>query len=169
MSALLYFYSGTHPDHRGRMLAEILRQDDDWLELTHDYIQWLFPLGELSRASRHAPLLDRATLDAFKRDESIRNHMRAAFVRMLAFYGLRVTREGIVKGPNWDARKSNWFTENTHNNLRLTRMMKSLRALGLAWEAAELQATLLGLCETEPECGIDDIARQFWKDAVPAR
>ena len=45
MSQLLRFYSGSHPDHRGRMLAEILKQDDLWLELTHDYIQWLFPSG----------------------------------------------------------------------------------------------------------------------------
>lgn len=45
MSQLLRFYCGTHPDHRGRMLAEILRQDDDWLEITHDYIPWLFPLA----------------------------------------------------------------------------------------------------------------------------
>lgn len=167
MSQLLRFYCGTHPDHRGRMLAEILRQDDDWLEMSHDYIQWLFPLGELSRASRDAPLLDGATIDAFKHDESLRNHMRAAFVRMLAFYGLRVTREGIVKAENWGARKSEWFTENTHNSLRLTRMLKSLHALGFAWEATELQAMLHRLCESEPDCGIDATARQFWRDALP--
>lgn len=150
------------------MLAEILRQDDDWLEMTHDYIQWLFPLADLSRASGHAPLLDGATVAAFKGDEGLRNHMRAAFVRMLAFYGLRVTREGIHKAVNWDARKAEWFTTNTHNSLRLTRMLKSLHALGFTWEAVELQRALLDLCNAETDCGIDATALQFWKDALPA-
>ena len=149
------------------MLAEILRQDDDWLAITHDYIQWLFPLAELSRASTNAPLLDGATVEAFKQDEALRNHMRAAFVRMLAFFGLRVTRQGITKAANWDERKPEWFTTNTHNSLRLTRMLKSLHALSFTWEAAELQRALFDLCATEPDCGLDATARQFWKDALP--
>ena len=62
MNQLLAFYLGTGTDHRGRTLAEILRQDDLWFEITHDFIQWLFPLNELSRASLHAPLVDGATL-----------------------------------------------------------------------------------------------------------
>ncbi len=167
MSQLLRFYSGSHPDHRGRTLAEILKQDDQWLELTHDYIQWLFPLAEMSRASRHAPLLDRATVDAFKADNQLRSHMRASFVRMLRFFGLQVNRDGISKADNWDDRKREWFTENTHNSLRLTRMMKSLYALGFVWEARTLQATLDALCSTEPDCGIDETSRRYWNDAIP--
>ena len=48
MNQLLSFYYGSHPDHRGRMLAEIVPQDDDWIEQAHDFIQWLFPLNDLS-------------------------------------------------------------------------------------------------------------------------
>lgn len=169
MSPLLLFYGGTHPDHRGRMLAEILRQDDDWLEATHDVIQWLFPLAEPSRASRHAPLLDAAAVHAFRHDEVLRQHMRAAFVRVLAFFGLAIGRNGIVKAENWPQRKHAWFTCSTHNSLRLTRMLKSLHTLGFDWEARTLQAFLQTLCETEPGCGIDATSRQFWQHAVPAQ
>lgn len=42
MNQLLSFYYGSHPDHRGRMLAEIVQQDDDGIEQAHDFIQWLF-------------------------------------------------------------------------------------------------------------------------------
>jgi hypothetical protein len=35
MNKLLAFYSGGAPDDRGRLLAEITRQDDLWLEVTH--------------------------------------------------------------------------------------------------------------------------------------
>lgn len=167
MSRLLLFYSGSHPDHRGRTLAEILEQDDLWMELTHDYIQWLFPLAELSRASAHAPLLDKETIDAFKADDQLRSHMRASFVRMLRFFGLKVSRNGISKADNWHQRKTEWFTENTHNSLRLTRILKSLYVLGFVWEATTLQAALEALCATEPDCGIDSTTRRFWKAAVP--
>ena len=94
--------------------------------------------------------------------------MRASFVRMLRFFGLRVDRDGIAKADNWSDRKAEWFTANTHNSLRLTRMLKSLYALGFTWEAQALQAFLESLCATEPGCGIDATARRFWRDAVPA-
>jgi hypothetical protein len=166
MSQLLRFYSGSHPDHRGRMLAELLRQDDHWLELTHDYIQWLFPLADLSRASAHAPLLDKATIDTFRTDAQLLDHMRASFVRMLRFFGLKMSRDGVSKADNWAERKADWSIENTHNSLRLTRMLKNLQALGFAWEAAELQKVLLHLCVTEADCGIDATTQRFWREAL---
>jgi hypothetical protein len=42
MNQLLAFYLGTGPDHRGRTLAEILRQDDLWFEITHDSFNGCF-------------------------------------------------------------------------------------------------------------------------------
>jgi Opioid growth factor receptor (OGFr) conserved region len=166
MNRLLAFYYGSHPDHRGRMLAEILKQDDLWLELTHDYIQWLFPLTELSRASTNAPLLDKATIETFRSDELLRKHLRATFIRMLAFFGLTVTPGGVQKAASWNMRKGEWFQENTHNSLRITRMLKSIGLLGLEWEARALHTALLTLCETEPDCGISADARMFWREAV---
>ena len=148
------------------MLAEILRQDDHWLETCHNYIQWLFPTKEYSRVTPDAPTLDMATIEAFNADDLLRNHLRAALIRILSFYGLRLAAAGIVKGANWEERKANWFTENTHNSLRITRILKCLTALGLATEAMALQVALAALCESEPDCGIDNTALQFWSDAV---
>jgi len=166
MNRLLAFYYGSHPDSHGRMLAEILKQDDHWLEVCHNYIQWIFPTKEFSRVTPDAPLLDKPTIEAFRTDELLRNYLRAALMRMLIFYGLKLTPAGVVKGPNWDARKSNWFTENTHNSLRITRILKCLNTLGLGLEAKAFQSGLKLLCESEPDCGIDEIAMQFWRDAV---
>ena len=169
MNRLLAFYYGSHPDSHGRMLAEILKQDDHWLEVCHNYIQWLFPTKEFSRVTPDAPVLDKATIDAFNADDLLQNHLRAALIRVLKFYGLRLTSEAVVKGPNWNERKSNWFTENTHNSLRITRILKSLSALGLLDEARAFQAALHSLCDEEPDCGIDKVAMKFWREAVPAR
>ena len=45
---LIEFYLGQRPDSAGRMIDEILVWDDELLEDTHDYIQWLFPFFEPS-------------------------------------------------------------------------------------------------------------------------
>ena len=57
MTPLVAFNLGEAPDHRGRFVGEILQQDDDWLEATHDYIQWLFPLREPSQAVPGSPVV----------------------------------------------------------------------------------------------------------------
>ena len=157
LNRLLAFYYGIHPDDHGRMLAEVLRQDDDWFEACHNYIQWLFPTREFSRVTPDAPVLDMVTIDAFLSDSLLRQHLRAAFNRILSFYGLAPTASGIVKGLNWDERKSNWFTHNTHNSLRITRILKSLFALGLKADAKAFQSALKYLYETEADRGVASV------------
>ena len=50
-SDLVKFYRGSGTDHAGRTLDEILTWDDAALESVHDYIQWLFPNPDASRAN----------------------------------------------------------------------------------------------------------------------
>lgn len=166
MNPLLAFYYGSHPDDRGRRLAEILRQDDLWLEVTHDYIQWLFPLAEPSGVNPWAPLVDSTTAGLFRSDPLLRDHLRAAFERMLRFLGLRLSDGEVVKGPDWDTRKGEWFTAPTHNSLRVTRIIRSLRLLGLDAEAQALHRGLVALCSSEPDAGVGATARRFWREAA---
>lgn len=166
MNRLLAFYYGSHPDHQGRLLAEILRQDDLWWETTHDFIQWVFPLAEASRVVPGSPLVDRATAQAFGSDEILQAHLRASYGRMLAFLGLRHDGRTVVKAASWPARRAEWFTQPTHNSLRITRVLKSLQLLGLTAEAAAFHAALQALCEHEPGAGIGAEARRYWARAV---
>jgi len=167
MSPLLAFYLGSHPDDRGRMLAEILRQDALWLELTHDYIQWLFPLPEPSRVNKEAPLVDAATSTLFRQDALLRRHLMASYLRMLSFYGLKRDADGaVVKAPNWNERKSDWFTDNSHNSLRITRILKCLMLLGLAVEAGHFQRALAKLCVEELDAGVNATSQAFWRQSV---
>lgn len=166
MNKLLAFYYGGFPDDRGRLLAEITRQDDLWLEVTHDYIQWLFPLREISKVTPSSPLIDNQVFAAFHDDALLRRHLLASFIRMLAFYGLALRNGVVVKGSNWQERKSNWFTEDTHNNLRITRILKSLSILGLRAEAESFVSALNALRQSEPDCGIGDEAYRFWNSAL---
>lgn len=166
MKTLLAFYYGSHPDDRGRFLAEILRQDDLWLEVTHDYIQWLFPLSERSRVTPWAPLVDREIASMFQGDSLLQDHLLASFGRMLSFYGLRREAGRVVKGENWAERKLNWFTHGTHNNLRITRILKSLSALGLRHEAQAFLACLTELRDSESDCRVEETAFRYWNEAI---
>lgn len=138
------------------MLAEVLRQDDDWFDACHNYIQWLFPTREYSRVTPDAPVLEMVTIDAFLSDSLLRQHLRAAFNRILSFYGLAPTASGIVKRLNWGERKSNW----------LTRTLKSLFALGLEADAKAFQSALKHLYETEADRGVALVSVKFWMDAL---
>lgn len=148
------------------MLAEIVQQDDFWLEQTHDYIQWLFPLSDISRASSHAPLVDGPTIKAFLVDDLLRQHMRLCLVRMLKFLGLRFDGRSLEKAANWNERRGEWFTAHSHNSLRITRILKSMALLGLKQDAIALHVGLEKLCDGEPDCGITDQSRKLWAQAT---
>jgi hypothetical protein len=168
MHPLLAFYRGSQPDDRGRFLDDILRRDDAWLESTHDFVQWLFPLREPSRVTPWAPVVDAEVLAGFRQDERLRARLRAAYLRMLAFYGLAESGGGVGKAANWSMRTGNWFTQGTHNDLRITRILKSLCILGLRQEAGQFLACLEGLRDSEPDCGLGDAAFRHWRAALDA-
>ncbi|WP_223827956.1 opioid growth factor receptor-related protein [Vreelandella titanicae] len=55
---LIAFYRGEGHDHKGRRrLEDIWALPYFWLEHTHDYIQWLFPIPEMGRFKAFASLL----------------------------------------------------------------------------------------------------------------
>lgn len=166
MDRLLAFYHGRSTDDRGRTLADILRQDDAWLEHTHDYIQWLFPLEQPSGVNPSAPLITEPVKAAFLSDEALRERLRAGFERMLAFYGLQRDRGDLVKAASWDRRKDDWFTRSTHNDLRITRILRCLSILGLRDEAERLLACLERLRQTEPDCAFSPVALRHWRQAI---
>lgn len=125
--------------------------DDATLEYTHDFIQWLFPLRERSGANPTAPRLDDATVEAFRSRPELRANLRRSYDRMLAFYKA-------------DLR---WLTPGDHNHLRLTRMMISLRTLGLEEEARELFDYVTGLAAQRGGVAADTL--RYWRDALQMR
>ena len=145
---------------------QIVQQGDDWLESTHDYIQWLFPLEERSRVTPGAPVLLPADIQAFRSDPQIQRHLHIAFNRMLGFYGLAIAHGKVSKASNWEQRSRNWFTQPTHNNLRITRILKCLMLLGLDREAMAYYTCLRELCTNEDGCAVPHESQGFWKHAI---
>jgi hypothetical protein len=171
-SKVLHFYTGTAPDDRGRYLSEILKWSDDELERVHDYIQWLFPLIERSGFNPSAPVLDTQTIQEFRSRPDLKRNMRASFLRMLAFYGLEIVESGpptVKRSTIFTMRSENWLTRSNHNHLRITRILKSMRTLGLGTQATALFECLACIYREETAKdfpGISDETFRFWQAAV---
>jgi hypothetical protein len=168
-SALLEFYRGAGPDHRGRTLSDILEFDFDELEFNHDYIQWLFPLPEPSGANALAPLLSNADVAAFHEDDYLRRALLQSFVLMLRFYGLNLADAGgaveVARAANFDERRANWLTYGNHNFLRISRILRSLALLALSRYAAAFLQCLEGIYAEHTET-IGQTTVGFWRRAI---
>jgi hypothetical protein len=107
------FLAGIGPDHHGRHIGAVLSFSDREIESIHDFIQWLFPLPEPSRAQPSAPVLSEQEIAAIRADAAAQAGLLAGRDRMLAFY--RESR--------------GWLCQSDHNHLRITRIIRSLRLL----------------------------------------
>lgn len=171
---LLGFFLDGRPDHTGRTLERILRADDSWLETTHDYVQWLFPLRSSSDYNPYAPTLDLSTIRAFAENDQLPANQRRAFVRMMAFYGFvveEVIEDGVVKevyvdhADTFGQRSRLWVTPGNHNYKRITRILRSLSILSSPQYARGLGVALRPLYR-EYGGRIGKEAFAFWESAA---
>ncbi|MGH9409262.1 MAG: opioid growth factor receptor-related protein, partial [Vicinamibacterales bacterium] len=116
-----------------------------------------------------APLVTDDDVAAFARDAALRDRLRAAFDRMLAFYGLRRTGGRIEIDPaRFPDRARVWLHRGNHNHLRLTRIMDSATTLGLTDDARALQRCLLDdVCRGPLGDRVTPRTKGFWQRAVP--
>ncbi|XP_054465346.1 opioid growth factor receptor isoform X2 [Anoplopoma fimbria] len=115
------------------------KNDYKRLERVHSYIQWLFPLREPG-VNYMASELTKKEIDAFKKNEDAKKRLVESYELMLGFYGMRLVNKetGEVKrADNWKERFGN-LERNMHNNLRITRILKSLGELGFEHYQAPL-------------------------------
>jgi hypothetical protein len=167
---LLRFYRLEGADARGRTLADIWSWDAARLEGVHDYIQWLFPLPEPSAFNPQAPILTEATIEAFRTDAHLRQRLLRSLTTMLGFYGLALAsgaREAarITPAPDFAARSRDWLHAGNHNHLRLTRILGSLRLLGLEEHGHALYACLAGIARDHPHA-VSATTLAYWQRAV---
>ncbi len=169
---LIHFFLGTGTDHRGRSLMQIVEKPDQWLERTHDYIQWIFPLYIPSRFNPFAPVLTEQVHEAFNhRDDpnqaTLQRNFEAAICRMLQFYGydFDTATNTVSTTEQWWEKSDNWLTEDNHNFLRITRMLRSMFLLGRHEAARSFHGCLLAAARIHPFI-ITKRTLDFWDEAV---
>ncbi|XP_008063255.1 opioid growth factor receptor isoform X2 [Carlito syrichta] len=126
----------------GCFIEDILqnwRDNYDVLEDNHSYIQWLFPLREPG-VNWHAKPLTLQEVEAFKSSQEIQERLIRAYKLMLGFYGIQLVDQDtgtVCRAQNYQERFQN-LNWHGHNNLRITRILKSLGELGLQHYQAPL-------------------------------
>ncbi|XP_008282203.1 opioid growth factor receptor-like [Stegastes partitus] len=105
--------------------------DYDTLEFVHTYIQWLFPLQEPGMNYEATPLTKEEVED-FLTSSTAKENLLKSYKLMLDFYGIELFDEKtgeVRRARNWRDRFNN-LDSHTHNNLRITRILKCLGTLG---------------------------------------
>jgi len=168
--SILAFYMGQHPNTDDRMIEEIWSWNYEKLEEIHNYIQWLFPLVEKSHFNRSAPTLNDEIIQEFRTNEKLKICLTQSFKVMLKFYGLQLNDQSsdeieITKSDEYPQRKIEWINRFNHNYLRITRILTSLKILGLKPYA---QAFLKCLDDIYKEEGdrIGSKTYTYWRNAL---
>lgn len=161
---LIDFYKGTGTDSEGRSLKDIMSFGDEQLEATHDFIQWLFPLKEPSPFNKNAPLLDDETIKAFRDDLQLKIKVAQSLGKFLRFLQLDAEAKTQTIITTVDVIEMHWLTRKNHNMRRLTRILTSLRYLGLDEFSDALYSCL---CDLMSKTNIiDDETKEYWQKAA---
>jgi Opioid growth factor receptor (OGFr) conserved region len=148
---LLEFLKGEGKDDSGRSIDDILSFGDAALERNHDFIQWLFPLPEPSRAQPSSPILTAEEITAIRASSEAQANLDRVTRRMSDFY----------------SRQDHWLRYHDHNHLRISRIIRSL-ALLRSEEAAE---GFLSVIEARVEAASNPVnsdSRGYWRRALVA-
>lgn len=133
----LRFYLGDRPSVPDDVYIHDFH--DNWfgdyytLEDVHTYIQWLFPLQEPGMNYEATPLT-KEEIKAFRESQTAKDNLLKSYKLMLDFYGIQLDDEKtgeVSRAQNWFHRFRN-LNNRTHNNLRITRILKCLGTLGYA-------------------------------------
>lgn len=133
MHPLTAFYSGQGTDHRGRSFNSILAFPDSEMESCHDFIQWLFPLHTPSPYNPEAPVVTADVVADFHNTAELQSRMHQALQRMLHFLGmaLKESPQGFELVLPADICERHWLMPDNHNHRRISRMLSSMKMMGL--------------------------------------
>lgn len=168
--SILDFYKGKR-NYYGKTIEDIWKYSDEDLETRHDFIQYIFPLKERSHFYQVVPPITQKEINVIKNDPKLLNKVLKSFDVMLSFYGLiydeRIDRI-VPRKKTFQYRALEptygWLI-NTHNFLRITRIIKSLGLFGLKHQG---RLFFIAMCDIYRKYGkyIGKETWKFWKDAA---
>ena len=142
------FLTNQANDFKGRNLDLIWQYSDAEIENNHDFIQLIFPTNKQSQNSFHGYFLDNELLiDKLKNNEAVRENVMKSAAWFLGFL----------------SRNTSWISGYDHNQLRITRVIESLRLLVSDEAANEFFQSILSLVK-DPSL-INPATIKFWEEA----
>ncbi|KAF2442919.1 hypothetical protein P171DRAFT_474239 [Karstenula rhodostoma CBS 690.94] len=71
----------------------------------------------------------------------------------------------VIRGPNFEERSKNWCVQMDHNHLRISRILRSLRVLGLQRQCEAFYEALTHVYN-DPKIAIGKSSMMFWRRAA---
>ena len=181
ITPLLLYYIGQGPDQSGRYIFDVWNFTLYQLESVHNYIQWLFPTSLSSGTNTSVRGMTKEERIEFvhgAQKEQYESNLSKSFDVMLRFYGLTKKQYNgdtiITRDPvTFKERAKIWLVRNrdgtdNHNNARISRILRSLRELGLKKESYALFLCLQNeiYSNTTYRSVIGKFSWTIWKDSV---
>jgi len=164
MSDLTEFYRQKKLDITGRNFSDMIDFNDAELEETHDYIQWLFPLPEVSQFNQDAPVLSQQDIEEFKTDPVLKQNLDRSYKTMISFYGFEEDEKTkrVSRSPDFKKSAENWLTPANHNFLRISRILRCLSLVGAEDKSKQFFDALKSVYAENPSV-IGEKTFSFWK------
>jgi len=142
------FLTNKGSDFQGRTLDEIWTYSDNEIEGTHDFVQLVFPTNKPSQATFNKLFLnDQALIDKLKNNPKVINNIEKSAAWFLSFL----------------SRNEAWQKGYDHNQLRITRVIESLRLLVSDEAADKFYKDILRLVK-DPTI-LNPTTLKFWEEA----
>ena len=146
---IIKFLEGTETDFQGRFIKEIWNYSDQEIENIHDFIQLLFPLDQQSRNSSNKFFIEDKTLIlAIRKSEVAQLNFKQSCEWFLGFLG---------RNPKWQKGYD-------HNQLRITRIIKSLNLLSSYENALAFYQSMVRLIKDDHS--ISQTTYDYWVEAL---
>ena len=142
------FLKNNETDIYHRYISEIWSFNDEQIETTHNFIQFLFPSTQPSKNSFNKIYINSDDLlYELKSDKKV--------------------RESIMYSSNWYfsflERNQHWQTYYDHNHLRISRVIESLNVIVSNRQANRFYKQVLDICLEEL---INDETKLIWKSKI---
>ena len=177
MSDIIRFYSRDPeipcPPKVPYSLDQIWKFTDKEMEEIHNYIQWIFPTDDPRNTATGKPCISEEDIVAFNEENRngimLRYNLLKSYIKYLNFLGFELLNNNkIMPSKEYNIRKRDWMKVQNHNYLRITRMISSLKLLGLEEYAEELFSTLK-IIYKENRIEIGETTMNFWKQAIDGK
>lgn len=124
---VINFFLGMALDSKKRSINDILAFNDQQIENTHDFIQYIFPTIERSNYNPNAPLISKNLKQLFSENELVQENFCKTCQLFLHFCGFMCAKSTELFAPNFG---ESFLSRPGHNLLRITRVLNSLNQIG---------------------------------------
>jgi hypothetical protein len=149
--------------HRKTHFA-LLSQSDEWMAQHTTFIQWMLPVAELSMFRQEAPLLTLSDFERLSLDHRVRSGVVLSRDRVLQYLGLEYCEGQLSTRANWPE-ASEWSRISCADDLRVSRMLRSLVLFGFAEDARALYRGLEAIVRDARGIDIAEVTLAYWRAA----